>query len=92
MVSVHATPTACKTPTLAVCVPRWTRAARRERERGRREDRAGLACRCSQKQGLFPLERGVGDGGNRKGHVHIVNICKHTHTHTHTHRAHRTAP
>lgn len=45
------------------------------RERGRREGRAGLACRCSQRQGLFPLETEVGGGGNRK---HIVNIYTHT--------------
>ncbi|XP_040906807.1 uncharacterized protein LOC121190278 [Toxotes jaculatrix] len=30
-----------------------------QRERGGREGRAGLACRCSQRQGLFPLETEV---------------------------------
>lgn len=32
-------------------------------QRGRREDRAGLACRCSQRRELFPLD--VGRGGHR---------------------------
>lgn len=73
----HTTPTACKTPTLAVFVPRWTNAARTEGARKERRQ-SRLACRCSQRQGLFPLGAEVGGGGNRKGHVHIVNIYTHT--------------
>lgn len=49
-----------------------------QKERGWREgraeqSRAGLACRCSQRLGLFPPEMEA--GGN----------CKHIHAHTHTH-------
>ena len=79
--AAHTTPTACKTPTLAVCVPRWTRAARTEgaRKGKGRPSRPGLACRCSQRQGLFPLEMEVvGVGESQEGHGHIINTYTHS--------------
>lgn len=75
--SVHTTPTACKTPTLAVWVPRWTEAARTEavrKERGPR--RPGL--QVLTEAGIVPSGDGSGGWGNRKGHVHTVNIYMHT--------------
>lgn len=59
---MHATPTACKTPTLAVCIPRWTKAARTEgARRERRQRRPGL--QVLTEAGIVPSGEGSGGWG-----------------------------
>lgn len=70
------TPTACKTPTLAVCIPRWTDAARTEAVEGKPGlqvlTEAGIV---SPRRGMLRLE----GEGPEKGYC---GYCKHIHAHT----------
>lgn len=75
-----ATPTACETPTLLVCLSR--------QDRGSEEaelPEPGLDRRCSQRQGLFPLETDAGGLGETGRCIYIyIYECKHIHAHTET--------
>ena len=63
------TPTACKTPTLAVYVPRWMRAARTWRKE-KRQNQSGA--QVLTEVGIVPFEeKEVGGRGHWKAHMHV---------------------